>query len=71
MIGKFLIKRNGTPAAPEAKVVSRINVKGSKETFKFRKQAYPPTPPPVVDYQILTEAGDYLNNEFSYRITTS
>jgi hypothetical protein len=71
MIGKFLIKRNGTPAAPGVKVVARIGVKGDKETFKFRKQAYSPTPPPVTEYQILTEAGDYLNNEFSYRITTS
>jgi len=68
MIGKFLIKRNGTPAAPGAKVVARIGVKGNKETFKFHKQAYNPTP--VLEDQILTEAGDYLNNEFSYRITT-
>jgi hypothetical protein len=68
MIGKFLIKRNGTPAAPGAKVVARIGVKGNKETFKFRKQAYSPTP--VLEDRILTEAGDYLNNEFSYRITT-
>ena len=71
MIGKFLIKRNGTPAAPGAKVVARIGVKGNKETFKFRKQAYVPPTPPVTEYQILTEAGDYLNNESSYRITTS
>ena len=71
MIGKFLIKKNGTPAAPGAKIVARIQVKGSKETFKFRKQAYVPPTPPVTEYQILTEAGDYLNNEFSYRITTS
>ena len=71
MIGKFLIKRNGTPAAPGAKVVSRISVKGNKETFKFRKQGYSPVPPPVIEYQILTEAEDYLNNEFSYLINTS
>jgi hypothetical protein len=70
-MGKFLIKRNGTPAAPGAKVVARISVRGNKETFKFRKQAYSPTPPPVIGDQILTEIGDYLNNEFSYRITTS
>jgi hypothetical protein len=68
MIGKFLIKRNGTPAAPGAKVVARIGVKGNKETFKFRKQAYNPTP--VLEDRILTEAGDYLNNEISERITT-
>jgi len=71
MIGKFLIKRNGTPAAPGAKVVARIGVKGNKETFKFRKQGYTPTPPIIIGDQILTETGDYLNNEFSYRITTS
>lgn len=70
MIKKFLIKRNGTPAAPGAKLVVNIGVKGDKQTFKFRKQAYTPTPPAVV-YQILTETGDYINNEFSYRITTS
>lgn len=68
MIGKFLIKRNGTPAAPGPKVVARIGVKGNKETFKFRKQAYNPTP--VLEDRILTETGDYLNNEISERITT-
>jgi hypothetical protein len=65
MIGKFLIKRNGTPAAPGAKVVARIGVKGNKETFKFRKQAV--IPGPVLD-RLLTESGDYLNNEASQRI---
>ena len=68
MIGKFLIKRNGTPAAPGVKVVARIGVKGNKETFKFRKQAYNPTP--ALEDRILTEIGDYLNNEISERITT-
>lgn len=68
MIGKFLIKRNGTPAAPGVKVVARIGVKGNKETFKFRKQAYNPTP--SLEDRILTEIGDYLNNEISERITT-
>jgi len=68
MIGKFLIKKNGTPAAPGVKVVARIGVKGNKETFKFRKQAYNPTP--ALEDRILTEIGDYLNNEISERITT-
>jgi len=68
MIGKFLIKKNGTPAAPGVKVVARIGVKENKETFKFRKQAYNPTP--VLQDLILTETGDYLNNELSERITT-
>jgi hypothetical protein len=68
MIGKFLIKRNGTPAAPGAKIVSRISVHGNKETFRFRKQAV--IPGPVTTYRVLTEAGNYLNNEESKRITT-
>jgi len=68
MIGKFLIRRNGTEAAPGVKIVSRIGVKGDKRTFKFRKQAYNPTP--ALEDRILIESGDYLNNEVSERITT-
>jgi hypothetical protein len=68
MIAKFIIKRNGTPAAPNVKVVGRVTVQGSKETYKFRKQAYNPTP--VLEDRILTETGDYLNTEISERITT-
>lgn len=68
MIGKFITKRNGTEAAPGVKIVARVGVKGDKYTFKFRKQAYNPTP--VLEDRILTETGDYLNNELSERITT-
>lgn len=68
MIGKFLTRRNGTEAAPGVKIVARIGVKGNKHTFRFRKQAYNPTP--ALEDRILTESGDYLNNEASERITT-
>lgn len=68
MIGKFITRRNGTEAVPGVKILARVGVKGDKHTFKFRKQAYNPTP--VVQDRILTETGDYLNNELSERITT-
>ena len=68
MIAKFIIRRNGTEAAEGVKIVSRVGVQGNKYTFKFRKQAYNPTP--GLEDRILTEAGGYLNNEESQRITT-
>ena len=68
MIGKFITRRNATEAAPGVKIVARVGVKGNKYTFKFRKQAYNPTP--GLEDRILTETGKYLNNEASQRITT-
>lgn len=65
---KFIIKRNGTPAAPGVKLVARGTVKGNKETYKFPKQGHGGTP--VVSDRILTELGNYLNTESSDRITT-
>ena len=65
---KFIIKRNGTPAAPGAKLVARGTVDSDQTTYKFPKQGHPVTPPGLD--QVLTEAGSYLNTETSVRITT-
>lgn len=65
---KYIIKRNGTPAAPGAKLVSRGTVEGKKTTYKFPKQGHGGAP--VVGDQVLTELGDFLNTENSDRIQT-
>lgn len=67
-MNKFIIRRNGTVAAPGVKLVAKGSVQGSKVTFKFPKQGHPSSP--TTTYQILTEAGDFLNTEASDRITT-
>lgn len=68
IVTKFIIKRNGTPAAPGAKLVAKGTVRGDKTTYKFPKQAHGVTP--VTEDRVLTETGDYLNTELSDRITT-
>lgn len=68
MIAKFIIRRNGTVAAPGVKLVAKGTVEGSKETYKFPKKGHPLTP--VTGDRILTEAGNFLNTESSDRITT-
>lgn len=67
-INKFIIKRNGTPATPGAKLVAKGTVNGSKVTYKFPKQGHGVTPVGVD--RVLTETGSYLNTETSARITT-
>lgn len=68
MISKFIIRRNGTAAAPGVKLVAKGTVQGSKETYKFPKRAHPISP--VTGDRVLTETGDFLNTESSDRITT-
>lgn len=67
-MNKFIIRRNGTQAAPGVKLVARGSVKGDKITFRFPKQGHPITP--VAGDRVLTEADDFLNTENSDRITT-
>lgn len=66
-MNKFIIRRNGTVAAPGTKIVIRGTVKGGKVTYKTQKQAHFT---PVTGDLILTENNDYLNTELSDRITT-
>lgn len=66
-MNKFIIRRNGTVAAPGVKLVARGTVKGEKVTFKFPKAA---TPAPITGDRVLTETSDFLNTELSQRITT-
>lgn len=67
-MNKFIIRRNGTVAAPGVKLVARGSVKGNKITFRFPKQGHP-SAPTTVD-RVLTETGDFLNTELSDRIVT-
>jgi hypothetical protein len=68
MIGKFIIRRNGTVANPGIKLIAKGTVKGTKETYKFPKKAHPITP--VTGDRVLTETGNFLNTESSDRLTT-
>jgi hypothetical protein len=67
-MNKFIIRRNGTVAAPGVKLIARGSVKGNKTTFRFPKEAHPLTP--VLGDRVLTETGDFLNTELSDRIVT-
>lgn len=67
MIGKFIIRRNGTVAAPGTKLVARAYVKGDKTTYKFPKRG---NPAPVSGDRVLTETSDFLNTELSEQIIT-
>lgn len=67
MISKFSFKRNGTPANPGTKQLTRIQCHGnpiSAQTFQIKKN----TSTPAVTSRILTEAGSYLNTELSDRL---
>lgn len=64
-MNKFIIRRNGTVAAPGVKLVARGKVQGDKVTFKFPKQGHPLAP---TGDRVLTETGDFLNTEASDRI---
>lgn len=68
IVTRYIIKRNGTPAAPGAKLVAKGTVRGDKTTYKFPKQGHPVIPVGVD--RVLTETGDFLNTETSDRITT-
>jgi hypothetical protein len=67
-MNKFIIRRNGTVAAPGVKLIARGSVKGNKTTFRFPKEGHPLTP--VTGDRVLTETGDFLNTELSDRIVT-
>jgi hypothetical protein len=64
-MNKFIIRKNGTVAAPGVKLVARGKVEGNKVTFRFPKQAHSVSP---TGDRVLTEVGDFLNTELSDRI---